>query len=191
MIYPFIRFFAWVVMRVRFRVKVYGAENIPESGAVILCSNHLSFFDPMSIATSMKRPVHFMAKIELFKNPVIGAFLRGVNAFPVDREKADMRSFKIALELLKNGDILGIFVQGHRMAEGDVSSAKSGAALFAYKTNAVVLPVFIKTEYKTFKDVTVTFGEPLTFSSESKKVKREELDNATETIIGAINALKG
>lgn len=189
MIYPFVKFLAQIIMRVKFRMKVCGAENIPENGAVVLCSNHLNFFDPLSVAVSMKRPVHFMSKAELFKNPVIGAFLRGVNAFPVNRDKADINSFKTALGLLKNGDILGIFVQGHRMAEGDVSSAKSGAAMFACKAGAPVLPVYIKTEYKTFGDVKVTFGKPLTFPMETKKVKREELEAATETIISAINAL--
>jgi len=189
MIYPFVRFLALLLMRVKYRMRVTGAANIPQNGAVILCSNHLSAYDPLSIAVSIKRPIHFMGKAELFKNPLIASFLKSVNAFAVDRAGADINSYKNALRLLKDGKVLGLFIQGHRMKEEDVSAAKSGGALFAYKSGAAVVPVRIKTAYKTFSAVTVIFGEPLYFKSDVKKIKHEVLDAATETIVNAINRL--
>jgi 1-acyl-sn-glycerol-3-phosphate acyltransferase len=190
MLYPFIKAIAWFYIRLRCRVRAKGVENIPEAGGVILCSNHTDFFDPVVIATGIKRPVHFMAKKELFKNPVGKWFFKSINAFPVDRGTTDLKSYKQTLALLKDGKVLGIFAQGTRIKEADVTAAKSGTAMFALKTGAVVVPVGISGNYKWFSKVYIEFGKPVNLDAYADtKIKRETLDEVTEIIVGGINEI--
>ena len=188
MLYIILRAIGFLVLRPLFRVKITGKENIPASGPLILASNHFSYFDPLIIATSMRRPVHFMGKAELFKNSFSRFFLKAIKAFPVERGKADIASFKIAVSLLKDGKVLGIFAQGTRLASADITSAKSGTAVFALKTGAVVVPINIHGEYHIFKRIRIAFGAPLYFDKpQTGKLKREQIDHATEKIIEAMN----
>jgi len=190
MLYPFVRFIAWLFVHIKYRIRVTGRENIPETGGVILCSNHINFFDPIVIAVSIKRHVHFMGKKELFKNPLGRFFLGSIKAFPVERGVADIKSFKAALSILKKGFVMGIFAQGTRLDEADISAAKSGTAMFAVKTGAAVVPVGVSGNYKWFSKVNVEFGKPLYFEeAASKKIKREALDGITDTIVREINEI--
>ncbi|HBQ87678.1 MAG TPA: 1-acyl-sn-glycerol-3-phosphate acyltransferase, partial [Syntrophomonas sp.] len=90
-------------------LKIEGVRNLPAQGPVIIAANHVSNWDPVLVGISFKRPVHFIAKAELFTNPVLGKLLTGLNAFPVKRGTPDRRAIRQALDILDMGEVLGIF----------------------------------------------------------------------------------
>ncbi len=173
-----------------FRVSAQGAENIPKEGGAIICSNHLSFFDPIAIGIKAKRQIHFVGKKELFKNKLVAWCFKEVGAFSIDRDNPDMQSFKTAMKFLKEGEILGIFAQGTRMKEVDAKGAKSGVTFFALKANVPIIPVGICGNYKLFSKMTVKFGEPIYFDEyKDVKVKTELLNEITENVMNRVSEL--
>lgn len=156
------------LIRTVFRMKIEGRENMPEDGACFVCCNHLSNWDPVLLAISVKRPVHFMAKKEVFEIPVLKSLVTLLGAFPVDRETADITAIKTALNHIKHGNALGIFPQGTRCAgqPPETLPIKSGTGMMVYKTQSDVVPVSIYTKgYKIsfFKRVCVKIGKPIKF----------------------------
>lgn len=123
------------------RLKSEGWENIPSQGPVIIASNHISNWDPVVVALSVKRPICFIAKAELFKNVVLEKLFKHLNAFPVKRGTADRQAIRQALEILEQGKVLGIFPEGQRQKYDTEGKAHSGIAMLALKSNAPVVPV--------------------------------------------------
>lgn len=155
-------FFRWLQP-----VKVIGAENIPESGAFIMCSNHTSMSDPFFTVTVFKRQIHFMAKAELFKVGIVRWVMKAVGAFAVDRGKGDMTAINRAEEIINSGNILGIYPEGTRHKEGPPHKAKSGIAYIAMDTHADILPVSIYREgrYNIFKKTTIRIGKLIKYDT--------------------------
>ena len=142
------------------------------SGGLLICVNHLSNNDPVIVAGGVPRQLRFMSKKELFKVPVVGAFLKAIGCYPVDRKGSDIAALRNTINLLKDNDCVGIFPQGTRMPGSDPSTAKvkSGVGLIAARSGADVLPVCIKSKSgKTsmFKKNYLIVG---------KLIKSEELD---------------
>ena len=110
--------FGWVLVGRPIRrfsdVRLWGRERVPLSGPVILAANHRSFYDIFVLGASMQRPVHYMAKQELFDNAVLGHVLPHTGAFPVRRGEPDRGAIDAAREVLARGDMLGIFIDGTR-----------------------------------------------------------------------------
>lgn len=139
-LYPFGKWITYVLVRLLFKMRYEGLENIPASKGFILASNHRSNFDPLFIAHKVPGPMYFFAKAELFRNGFIGAVLRSVNAFPVERGKGDTSAIDYAAQLIRTGGALTIFPEGTRSKDGKPQRARSGVALIAGKTGADVLP---------------------------------------------------
>ena len=149
-----------------YRIETAGAEHIPETGA-ILASNHTSFADVLVISAAARRQVRYMAKKELFATP-LAPLIKMLGAYPVDRGGGDVASIRRTISLVENGELVGIFPQGHRYGRRDprTTDIKPGVGMIAYHTKAPVVPVFISNKrMKTgmFRKNTVTFGEPVTF----------------------------
>ncbi len=140
LLYQLAKPLATLPVRVR-GIRFEGAEHIPNSGPVILAGgNHQSNLDPLALGLITGRVVHYMAKKELFANPLIAAVLRGVEAFPVDRQsKMDLSAIRKALQVLEEGEVLGIFPQGTRGG----TALLGGVAYLAIKGKAPVVPVWI------------------------------------------------
>ena len=116
-----------------YRMHVEGAEHIPDTGAVIVAPNHKSSFDPPIVGVAIKnRLVHYMAKAELFKNPVFGWVLRKMGAFPVKRGTVDRMAIKQAVRELKNGHVLGIFPEGTRIKKRRFRSFPFRNGIFSF-----------------------------------------------------------
>ena len=150
---------------------VYGAENIPKEGPVILASNHAAHMDPPYLSQIMDRQLHMMAKEELFKVPILGRYIRALAAFPVKRGTADRAALREAVDRLKQGHVLGIFPEGTRSQDGALGAAEKGFALIARQTGAPIVPVAIQgtnailpkgAKWPRHHHVTITIGRPFT-----------------------------
>lgn len=178
----------------RFCVTSFGEENIPEKGAFILAANHISALDPVMIISHCPRTLHFMAKDELFKNPVFASFLKKMNVFPVKRQTSDKRALEFAKRIISSGWVLGIFPEGSRIKDASPKRAKNGVSYLAAKTKADVLPVSIYKaagERKLRPHITIRFGKIIKNSELgfSEEYSQQKIRESSEKIMGAITAL--
>ncbi|MFN2341131.1 MAG: lysophospholipid acyltransferase family protein [Halanaerobium sp.] len=181
-VYQIIRLLLLAIFKIFFRIKVKGQENMPDQGGVIVMSNHISAFDPPLLAAVFSRPVRFMAKKELFENPIIriALFLNG--SFPVDRSKNDITAVKKALSVIKDQEALGLFPEGTRHPEGKLGNPKAGSVMLAIKSGAPILPVGIK-NVKSKGRITINIGQPFTLDQFTKKrLSKEERKKAAQLI---------
>lgn len=180
-----------------FERRVYGLENVPKSGQLIIVANHLSLIDPPLLGAVMPRPMRFMAKKELFDRPVVGTAVRAYRAFAVRRGEADRQALATAQRLLQQGEAIAIFPEGTRSRVGKMQPAHPGVAVIALRTGAPVLPVGIWGSERLFKWPPVGFrprlevriGEPFTLSTEEQKAKRELIEEMTAAIMRRVAAL--
>lgn len=123
-------------------LEVHGLENLPASGPVVLAVNHLTSYDVVvSNLAVPQRPIFYMGKAELFRNPIFGWLFRNMLGFPVQRGRRDLWALGFALELLHDGQIVGIYPEGHRSDDGNLQRAKSGAARLAIAANCPIVPM--------------------------------------------------
>lgn len=180
-----------ILYKILFRMTVEGAQNVPREGGAILCANHSSNFDPVTMGIYSKRDICYMAKKELFENKFLHWLMIQLHAFPVDRETADMKAFKIAVKLLKEGKVIGMFAQGTRVKAGEEKAAKAGVALFAIKGKVPVVPVAISGSCKPFSKMKIVYGKPLYLEEyRQRRLNTEALNEITEMIMEQINGMK-
>ena len=143
LLYAFARALLTPPLLLWFRVRVEGAHNVPDSGPAIIAPNHKSFIDVFFLGLSVRRPVHYMAKIEIFKGPV-GWLVARLGAFPVRRGQADAESVKTARAILDRGDLVVVFPEGTRIDEADaLGSPHHGAGRLAVESGAPIIPTAI------------------------------------------------
>ncbi len=164
MLYRILVTILYPIFTLLYRIKVTGRENMPE-GAAMLCANHTSMLDPVLIAVGItpKHKLNFMAKKEIFKNKILGAFFRAVGAFPVDRDAADLATIRTSISVLKNGGKLLIFPEGTRMKGGrmEASEVKTGVAMIAMRANVPIVPIYLSSEQRMFHKTVVSIGRPI------------------------------
>lgn len=164
---------AKLVLRL-FRVRICGGENLPAEGGYLYCSNHICLLDPVLISAAAITQVHYMAKKELFKVPLLSSLIRILGAYPVDRGGADVGAVRHSIGLLKEKKSIGVFIQGHRQKGTPLKETKpkNGVALIALRAGAPVIPVCIKMKkdrYVLFRRVNILFGAPMTFANEAEE----------------------
>lgn len=189
--YTFFRGMFRLIFRVLYRWKIEGHDDhVPREGSAVICSNHLSLLDPPLIGSSIKRHVHFMAKEELFRIPVLSYFLPKIHAFPVKRGQSDMKAIKTAIQVLRSGELFGIFPEGTRAKEGADSEAEEGAVFIALKAKAPIVPVAIVGPYRFFRPIRVVFGEPIdTTVYAGKKIDKAIITEVTKVMMDRIQKL--
>jgi 1-acyl-sn-glycerol-3-phosphate acyltransferase len=137
------RLLGLVVLRLWFRVRIFGGERIPRSGPAIIAPNHKNFFDVFFVGAATRRRVRYMAKIELFKGP-LGWLLLRVGAFPVRRGEADAEALETARAILADGGLVVVFPEGTRVEQPDaLGSPHHGAGRLAVQTGAPIIPTAI------------------------------------------------
>lgn len=183
------------LLRWLLRTRFEGRENLPVTGPVILCANHRSNFDPVLLGVVLRRDLFFMAKASLFRVPLLGGLIRALGAFPVERGVGDLRAVERAIDIVRGGNVLAMFPEGHRLREGTAPQRfRSGAALVALRTGAPVVPaaVLCKGKVRFFKPKTVRVGRPMTPAELGLgDGSRESLQRASEKIRAAVVALLG
>ncbi|WP_156288596.1 lysophospholipid acyltransferase family protein [Oceanobacillus salinisoli] len=153
MLYTSLKPIVKLVIHAKFKVEIIGKEHIPNHKTFIIAANHISGYDPLLLSCILKRKIHFMAKVELFRNKLGQLFFSAVHAIPVDRQKGIViRPVRRALKVINQGEVLGIFPEGRRCRNGEIIKPKNGVAFFACKSNVPILPVAIvemKKGYRT------------------------------------------
>ncbi|MFD1018504.1 lysophospholipid acyltransferase family protein [Thalassobacillus hwangdonensis] len=186
-LYKFGKLVCSVIFYPLYRIKVYGKENIPSNGPVIICSNHISNLDPPIVGITSSRDIYFMAKEELFRNKFLNKLLTGLHAFPVKRGMRDRNALRQGLKALDDGETLGLFPEGTRSKDGKVGKGLAGAGFFALRSEASVVPCAIIGPYKKFKSLKVVYGKPIDLTA-----MREEKASAqvvTDLIMSEIEKL--
>ncbi len=195
------------ILRLIFRVRVDGRENVPRTGPVILASNHQSFIDSLFLPMSVRRRVTFVAKAEYFESWKTAWFFRAVGMIPLKREggSASQRALAAACDVLMAGGVLGIYPEGTRSPDGRLYRGHTGVARLAVQCNATVIPVaqFGTAEVqpigammpKLFRRVHLKLGPPLRFdvpaSTDGGRAGPAELRRYTDDIMRAVAALSG
>ncbi len=195
--YPLVRLSARIMFALT-RVKVTGRENFPHTGALLVCSNHLSSADPPLLGLHLPRiPVYFLAKKELFKSRIFGGILKGSGAIPLNRIGVSGGSLKMSQAVLAKGGALVIFPEGKRNPEEKLSGALPGAAYLAAAARVPILPVAIagtekiKGKWWFFKPrrVSITIGRPFYLAPADEKPDKENLGAYGDRIMSAIAEL--
>lgn len=199
MLYAVLRLLALLLARLLFRVEVRGVEHVPRTGAAMIVANHSSVLDPPIVGAAAPRPLHFMAKAELFSIPLLGRLIRAVNARPVRREGADARALREALRILESGHALLVFPEGTRGPEGALREGKAGAGMLALLSGARVVPAFVEGTGRALPRgraiprpvrVRVSFGPPLVFAKVEGPHRKERYLEASREMMAAIARLK-
>ena len=182
--YSLLKLFLTILFKMLYRVEVSGYENIPKNGKFILCSNHLSYVDPLIIVGFFSRHVYFMAKKEVFNIRVLGETISFLNAFPVDRNSIDRKAIKNSIEILNSDEVLCMFPEGTRSTEGVIRDGHRGVGLISIlSSNSPILPMALSGTNKIiqkprkrifFPKVKITYGNLIDTSSIIK-----ENDNKT------------
>jgi 1-acyl-sn-glycerol-3-phosphate acyltransferase len=177
-----------------FGLKIKHKANFPPHERLIVCANHSSLMDPILLALVQKRQIHYMAKSELFRSFYIGGILRAFGAFPIARERRDLKSINMSKQILSEGGVLGIFFEGTRSKTGELLEPKAGAALLAFKTQTPILPVCISRinggPVRIFHKTEITVGE-LVFPKKLEKTAKNDLIEMTNEVMQQIRDAAG
>ena len=122
-------------------IKVRGAYRMPKEGGVLILSNHLADVDPPALQVASPRVIRFMGKSELFEMPVLGFVLKAFGVFAIKRGEPDRAALKFAMELIRSGQVVGIFPEGQISESRELQPLKHGVALIARQTGCPVLCV--------------------------------------------------
>ena len=131
--------------------RVDGLEYFPLDGPVIVAANHVTNFDVFPMQLSLPRPIFYMGKAELFRNPLTDMVFRNLGAFPVSRDKKDPWAYNHALKVLAHGQTLGMFPEGTRSRGRGLGVAKTGVARLSIETGAPIVPMAITGSDHFFK----------------------------------------
>ena len=191
-----------------FRPWVSGIENVPTTGPVILASNHVSIVDSLFLPLMLRRKVTFLAKSDYFtgsgiKGFAIRTFMNGVGQLPIDRSggKASEASLDTGVQVLRSGNVLGIYPEGTRSPTGKLYRGRTGVARMILEGKAPVVPVAmfdtdkampIGSKIPKVRRVGIVIGEPMDFSRfEGMEGDRFVLRSITDEIMVEIARLSG
>jgi 1-acyl-sn-glycerol-3-phosphate acyltransferase len=187
---------SWPFIRLLFRERIRGVENLPPGGFV-LAPNHVSNLDPWPLGMPLwpRRQLHWMAKVELFK-PAIGRIITWGGAFPVRRGEGDEGAIDTAVERVRAGDIVVIFPEGTRKEKGLIkrhqSRPRTGAARVALRSGAPLVPAAIGGTDRLLRlgPLKVAYGPPVELSDLGASDEREAAKEATDRLMAAIAKLQ-
>ena len=183
----------WLVRR-WWRLEVHGEHHVPRQGPVVMAANHVGWMDGPLLAICSPRPVHALTKVEMFHG-ALGPFLLSAGQIPLDRFHTDATAIRLAVSLLRDGGVVGVFPEGTR-GPGEMSSPRAGAAYLGLVTGAPVVPVsFLGTRLPGGHDASIpprgsrmvmTFGEPVRLDAVPWPRTQERVRQAAADVTAAI-----
>ncbi len=192
-LFKFLRFVEKYFFRLIFPYKLYGNKNKYNEGGLIVIGNHYDYFDVVYPLCVTDKPIHFIAKQEIWDN---GGFLKWFaticQCVPAKRDGSDVNTVKQCLKILKSGGVVNIFPEGTRnKSYGDVLPFHSGAAAMSIKTRTPIIPIVKIKRIKAFRKSYVIVGDPIEFRQYyGKRVTKEELQECDNTLREAINNMR-
>jgi 1-acyl-sn-glycerol-3-phosphate acyltransferase len=192
------------ILRYFFRIRVEGLEHVPDTGAAILASNHVSFSDSFFLPLVLRRRITFVAKAEYFEDPKSAWFFRGVGQIPIKREggSASQRALDSAHEVLDGGGLFGIYPEGTRSPDGRLYKGHTGVARLAMHCNVPVLAVAMigtreaqpigQVMPNLFRTVTIRISPPMTWERYlDRAADPKVLRQVTDEIMFELRELSG
>jgi len=180
------------------KMEVFGLENFPEKGGVVLASNHVSYLDPIVLGSAAPRQLYFLARDTLFRKPFARLLLPSFNAIPMHRDAGDLTALRKAIKLLKDGHVVSIFPEGTRSRNGKLQKGKAGVALLAVKSLSKIVPARIEgtdrclprgSKFIKPGKLTVRFGKPIDCSIYSEEKSKDLYFEISERVIEDIRRL--
>jgi 1-acyl-sn-glycerol-3-phosphate acyltransferase len=180
-----------------FRLKTHGREHVPLKGAAILAANHASFLDPILIGICARRPVQFLVANDFYRNPRLHTILRWLGAIPVGGDAGPIRAFRNIGEVIKSGNLLGIFPEGGITRDGAMKPFRAGAAVLALRTGVPLVPIHVDGTFQAlpryakwprFVPITVRIGIPIPVDAR-RNPSSEEIAGLSESLRSAVAAL--
>lgn len=166
------------LLRIIYNPRIIHKENIPKNGGVVLAGNHTHNFDCLCLMASTKRPIHFLAKIELFHGP-FGFIFRSLGLIPVDRKRKNKKALENACSILEDNKVIGIFPEStYHKEKGTLLPFKIGAVKMAYETKCKIVPFAIVGKYK-WRRIKIIYGKAYTILSDNlekeNKILKEKI----------------
>ena len=177
-LYKMLKITIGTLFKILYRPKVYGLENIPKEGGIIIAGNHIHAFDAVAVMSHSKRMVHYMAKESLFKG-LHGKILEAIGIIKVYRTKGNPTAVIEAEKVLQKGGTVGIFPEGTRnKTDQELLKFRPGTVAIAQKANSQIVPFAIRGKYKIFrKGLVIEFGKPIDITQMEKEEANEYLRN--------------
>jgi 1-acyl-sn-glycerol-3-phosphate acyltransferase len=193
--YYCLRFPLNLFFRILYRARFYGQNNLPESGGIVLISNHQSHFDPPLIAIGLRRRCNFLARKSLFKFKPFGWLIDMLDAIPLEINGIGFAGIKESIKRLKNGEVILLFPEGGRTWDGNIAPFLQGSLALAQRTKSAIVPAAISGCYEAFPRMQtfpklwgkfrVVYGKPILYE-ESKDLTEGELRYLCETKIAEL-----
>ncbi len=195
-------FMGWCIARcvigTLFRMRITGQENVPVSGGFILAANHISYYDPPLLGSTIRRPIYFLTKDTLFRKRLFGKILTSVNALPVKRGAFDRRAVQLCVDTIGRGNGLLVFPEGTRSKTGELMAPKAGLGLIARQAACPVVPAHIRGSNHMSRcfwgkeKLQVTIGQPIP----AEWIASRDADKAgyltiAQEVMGRIEVLRG
>lgn len=173
-LYRFLRPILTFLIKIVFRPKIIGKENLPKEGPIVLAGNHTNILDPVLLLACTKRTIHFLAKKELIDGP-FGFGFKQMGIIPVNRQIKDKSVLPAAEEGLKNGEIIGVFPEGTTEKGRGILPFKIGAVKMASNTDSSIIPFGISGKYNIFKNnLTIIFDKPYKIENDNNLIKEND-----------------
>jgi len=194
------RFLVWMLIHTIYKVRISGEDNIPEDGAVIVASNHVSFVDPLIIGGMIRRPVNFVMYHKIYKIPLLNFIFRTGKAIPIASREEHPEILESAYRrihgVLAEGDVLGIFPEGKITSDGEIQPFRTGIDKIIAEQPVPVLPVALcnlwgslfsrrdplhkRRPYKLWSVIELKIGQPIP----PEEVTAERLQKEVELLRG-------
>jgi len=180
-----------VIFSTCFKVRAFGRDNVPANGPALLVCNHQSYLDPIVCGLALKRELNYIARASLFRNRYFSRLIRSVNAFPIQRDQADLAAIRTIINRLQQNRAVLIFPESTRTPDGRIRTIKSGIDLIVRRSRTVTIPVIIDGAFEAwprhrvlcnFETIRIVFGQPITHQQARGMGRKQFVAHINQTL---------